>query len=278
MRTIVITGASDGIGRAAALRIAAMENTQVVVVGRSPEKTREVARRIDAPWCIADFARLNDVRALAQTLLERYPTIDVLVNNAGGSFRAGKHTADGYDQTIQIDVLAPFLLTRLLITRLLASHASMITTSSVAAYWGRITSKTLKTEDFGSAAQAYGTAKLMDLMLSMEFQQRYGPLGLACAAFHPGVVATHFGSNGSSFFRWLYQLRLAKSVMSTPERGADELVRLATGRPGVDWVPGGFTKPGGTLRIPVQARDPTRRRMLWSWASDSVGIDIQHFS
>ena len=249
-RTIIVTGASDGIGRAAALRLAAMENTQVVVVGRSPGKTRAVAQRIAAPWCIADFSKLDDVHALARTLLERYPAIDVLVNNAGGSFRSGRPTVDGYDQTIQIDVLAPFLLTRMLIGRLLASHACVIATSSVASYWGRVTSTRLQTEHFGSAGQAYGTAKLMDLMLSIEFQQRYGPLGLACAAFHPGVVATHFGSNGSSFFRWLYQLRLAQSVMSTPEHGADELVR-----------------------IPLQARDPARRQLLWSWASDAVGLD-----
>lgn len=112
-KTVVITGASDGIGAAAARSIAE-QGDRVIVVGRSPEKTSAVAHEIGAEYFTADFARLDDVRALAASLLATAPQIDVLANNAGGIFGDRTPTIDGHEKTFQVNHLAPFLLTHLL--------------------------------------------------------------------------------------------------------------------------------------------------------------------
>jgi hypothetical protein len=138
-RTIVMTGASDGIGAAGAARLNALGNT-VVVIGRSKEKTMAVANSLEAEYFVADFSDLDQVRALAANLLERYETIDALVNNAGGIMGPRRITVDGHEATFQINHLAPFLLTTLLLDRLITSRASVITTSSVAnRFVGRVT-------------------------------------------------------------------------------------------------------------------------------------------
>lgn len=270
-RTIVITGASDGIGRAAAERIAEA-GERVVVVGRNPERTRAVAAALGAPHHLADFAELDQVRRLAAELLEAYPRIDALGNNAGGSFPAGARSVDGFALTVQVDHLAPYLLTRLLLPRLLESRATVAVTASMAAQWGRVRRSELERQRFGPSWRAYGTAKLMNVMFAVELQRRFGAEGLAAVALHPGVIATSFGSNGSPVFKALYGLRLAKTIMAPPARGGDELARLLLGEPGVDWPAGGFVERGGVRPLPRPARDPRRLELLWEWSAAATGL------
>nr|MDT0667841.1 SDR family NAD(P)-dependent oxidoreductase [Micromonospora sp. DSM 115978] len=123
-RTVVVTGASDGIGAAAARRLAQSGET-VVLVGRAPAKTAAVAAEIGADHFVADFAELAQVRRLATELLDRCPRIDVLANNAGGIMGDRALTADGHELTFQVNHLAPFLLTVLLMDRLVESTASV---------------------------------------------------------------------------------------------------------------------------------------------------------
>lgn len=125
MKTIVITGASDGIGAAAAGRLH-RDGHRIVLVGRSPQKTEAVARELRADHFIADFTRLADVRTLAAELDASYPNIDVLANNAGGIFGDRSKTIDGFEKTFQVNHLAPFLLTTLLRDKLIASSASVM--------------------------------------------------------------------------------------------------------------------------------------------------------
>ncbi|WP_324605459.1 SDR family NAD(P)-dependent oxidoreductase, partial [Streptomyces sp. NRRL S-15] len=106
---------------------------QVIIVGRSPDKTRAAARELGTDFFTADFARLDDVRALASQLAARCPRIDVLANNAGAILGERTVTADGFEESFQVNYLAPFLLTNLLIGNLLAGGASVIQTSSNAA-------------------------------------------------------------------------------------------------------------------------------------------------
>src|ERR1700729_1621679 len=128
-KTIVIPGAGDGIGAAGARQLH-KDGHRVVIVGRSPAKSQAVARELGADHFLADFTRLDDVRKLAARLDRACPRIDVLVNNAGGIFGDRAKTADGFEQTFQVNHLAPFLLTNLLMDKLLASRASVIQTSS----------------------------------------------------------------------------------------------------------------------------------------------------
>jgi NAD(P)-dependent dehydrogenase (short-subunit alcohol dehydrogenase family) len=132
-RVVVVTGASDGIGAAAARILARRGDSLLVVTGRSPGETRAVATEIGAEYHVADFAHLGQARDLAAGLRARHPRIDVLINNAGLIAGARREvTADGHELTFQVNHLAPFLLTMLLKEHLAAAHGRVITTSSTA--------------------------------------------------------------------------------------------------------------------------------------------------
>ena len=139
--TVVITGASSGVGAAAARR-SASQGATVVPVGRSVRRTAELAAEVGAEPVIADFADLDQVRRLAGTLLERCPRIDVLANNAGGLFSTREITVDGHEMNFQVNHLAPFLLTTLLLPRLLESAQQapvrVVATSSVGNRFGKV--------------------------------------------------------------------------------------------------------------------------------------------
>ena len=183
--TIIITGASDGIGGAVARALSASGRT-VVIVGRSPEKTAKVADALGADRFVADFARLSGVRRLAEQLLERYPRIDVLANNAGGIFGDRTVTEDGHELTFQVNHLAPFLLTNLLMDRLAASRARVINTSSVANLSGRIDINDLDLAKGFTPGRAYGIAKLDNILFTSELARRFGDRGITTRVVPPG--------------------------------------------------------------------------------------------
>lgn len=232
-KTIVITGASDGIGAAAAGSLIG-DGHRVVLVGRSPSKTEALADQLGAPHFVADFADLGQVRDLGSALIERYPRIDVLANNAGGIMGQRELTVDGNEKTFQVNHLAPFLLTTLLMPTLVASGASIVNTSSQAAQlFGRLDMNDLDAERKYSVNKAYGDAKLATILFTKELHRRYSDQGLSAAAFHPGTVASGFAAGSSSAMRFL-RLPLLRRFMLSPEQGADTLVWLATTSPGVD--------------------------------------------
>jgi NAD(P)-dependent dehydrogenase (short-subunit alcohol dehydrogenase family) len=263
-KTIVITGASDGIGAAAARQLRAAGHN-VVVVGRSPRKTKEVADELGAVGLTADFAVLDDVRRLAAEIDAACPTVDVLANNAGGSFPQQERTVDGHDKVFQVNHLAPFLLTRLLLGKLLASRAAVIQTSSVGARaLGKIEMDDLEHERDWNALRAYGTTKLENILFTVELDRRYGGEGLAAAAFHPGVVASNFAADMGGISRLVYRNPLSRFLLTSSEKGADQLVWLAEGTPGTDWQSGTYyEKREPARRMNPQARDAELARWLW---------------
>lgn len=272
-RTIVITGASDGIGAASAKQLAQL-GEEVVVVGRNPDKTARVARTLGADSFVADFSDLGQVRELAASLLEKYPRIDVLANNAGGVFGERTLTADGYEMTFQVNHLAPFLLTNLLLERLIASDASVIQTSSAAAkLFPRFDIDDLQGARRYSSTSAYGNAKLANVLFTKELNRRFGDQGLSAVAFHPGVIASNFGASSNGPWKFLYSGPIAQRLMTSTSVGGARLTWLALGKPGVDWEPGGFyanNKPAATNRI---ADDPLVARQLWERSEVLVGLD-----
>ncbi|HEX3514389.1 MAG TPA: SDR family NAD(P)-dependent oxidoreductase, partial [Trebonia sp.] len=172
-KTIVITGASDGIGAAAARQLH-QDGNHVVVVGRSPRKTQAVAQEIGADYFLADFTRLGDVRKLAADLDRACPRIDVLANNAGGIFGDRAKTIDGFEQTFQVNHLAPFLLTSLLLDKLVQSRAAVIQTSSSGArLFCELAIDDLDHDRDFTPQLAYGTAKLENILFTKELHRRY---------------------------------------------------------------------------------------------------------
>ena len=271
-KTIVITGASDGVGAAAAGQLT-RRGENVVVVGRSPTKTAAVADALGVAHFVADFAELDQVRALAAQLLERYPRIDVLANNAGGILGGTRQvTVDGFEKTFQVNHLAPFLLTTLLLDRLVEARATVINTSSVGnRIFGHIDIDDLNHERRFSSQKAYGDAKLANILFTKELHRRYHPAGISAAAFHPGPVASGFGSEAHNpALNLLYRTPLRKVFLITPDKGASQLVWLATAIPGSDWTSGEYYsrhKPG---RPNKQAADPVLAQQLWERSREMV--------
>ena len=239
-KVIVITGTSGGIGAAAARRLADRGH-HVVVVGRQGTKTAAVGQELKTEHFVADFTVLSDVRALAKRLLETYPRIDVLVHNASTFFsRKRRITGDGHEVMFQGNYLAGFLLTRLLIDRLIESRATVICASSMTNRFGNIDLDDLENERHYSATKAYCNSKLAQVMFARELHRRYGRRGLGTAAFNPGNVASRLFHHAGSVLRRLGCGPIGGLGAVSPEPGADTLVFLAEGRPEVDFPSGQY--------------------------------------
>lgn len=257
---VILTGASDGIGRAAARELCRL-GREVVIVGRSPDKTADVAAELGVEHHIADFARLDEVRALADTLADRHDTIDVLANNAGGLMGRRVTTVDGNELTFQVNHLAPMLLTTRLLPKLIDSSATVIATSSMMARIGRLRLDDLNLTHRYSAGRAYAAAKLANILFTRELDRRYGQDGLSAASFEPGAVATNFGAIHPAA-RLVFQSTLNR-LLRTPEQGADTLVWLATTEPNRNWKQGEHFEKRRAQRTNSSAKDPALAHGLW---------------
>lgn len=275
MRTIVITGASDGIGAAAARQITSTEkDARVVLVGRSPQKTAAVAKETGAESHAVDFAHLDEVRDLAQLLDESCERIDVLANNAGGMFPGPVRTDDGFERTFQVNHLAPYLLTNLLIDKLVDSRAAVVNTSSIAArLFGKLDPADIQTWDGFTERRAYGNAKLANILFTEGLHARFHQLGLSAVAFHPGNVATNFAADAHGSFRRMYHGVLKKVLLISADEGGARLRYFIDGRAGVAWESGRYyTKPGHLGRTNPQASDPELVRTHWERSAEMLGI------
>jgi NAD(P)-dependent dehydrogenase (short-subunit alcohol dehydrogenase family) len=264
-RTIVITGASDGIGAAAARQLH-RGGENVVVVGRSETKAAAVAAELDADYFVADFADLSQVRALADKVRSQYPRIDVLANNAGGMFTNVRDTADGHEITFQVNYLAPFLLTTQLMEVLVDSNATVLnTTSNSHKLLPRVTVTDLENTAQRRPSIAYALTKLAVVAFTMELHRRYHASGLSAATFHPGYVNSNFGdASGSRFLSFMkYRVPLTARFTATADQGADQLVWLASSTPGVDWTPGEYYSKHKIAKANRAAYSPRFGRELW---------------
>ncbi|WP_210479111.1 SDR family NAD(P)-dependent oxidoreductase [Naasia sp. SYSU D00948] len=272
----VVTGGSSGIGAAAARALTTL-GAEVALVGRNEERTRRTAVALGAEPFVADFGRLSDVRALAARLLERYPRIHVLANNAGGILPRRERTEDGNERTLQESVLAGFLLTSLLLPRLRETAAAapelvrVVATSSLGNVAGRI-----RLDDLDRSSgpwlggwPAYCTAKLANIVLTRELARRLDGSGVRAHAFHPGLVRTRF-VRGIPLLARAAEVT-GSSLAISPEEGADPLVRLATA-PELG-VPSGtyFSRLRANGLTSPQADDPDLARRLWEAAEERVG-------
>lgn len=222
--TAVVTGASSGIGRAAAVELA-RRGWRVALVGRDHDRlhaahavVRAAAAGPEPVKVQADFASFETVRAAALTLT-KLDRIDLIANNAGGVARTRKTTVDGHELTIQTNHLAPFLLTQLLRDRL-GTGARIVTTASMAHTWGTPDPAGLSAGGFYSTWRSYGASKSANILFAAEGARRWPEL--LSFSFHPGVVRSNFGTPLARIY-----FRFAPGL-STPEQGADTLVHLAT--------------------------------------------------
>lgn len=274
-KVIVITGASDGIGKAAARALHA-DGHEVVLIGRSKDKTEAFARELGAAYYLADFSQLADVRKLARALKRDYKRIDVLANNAGGIFRERVVTKDGFERTFQVNYLAHFLLTGLLMNTLIRSRATVINTSSAANRFNRFDIRDLNAKKHYAKWAVYGNAKLEMAMFAHELTRRYGKKGIASASFHPGVVSTSFTRDLGPVMKFVFNSKLMRFFgVVPPQKGADTLVWLATHEPR-DWQSGRYYHDRKVARTDKKAYDTRLGSELWNYSEDVLMDKLEY--
>lgn len=267
-KNVIITGASDGIGAAVARGLNQAEYN-LYLVGRNKAKTAKVANEVDAPYFTADFSQLDQVRHLAE-LLQRTlgdQKIDILVNNAGGLFGTHALTDDGFERTIQVDYLAPFLLTQLLMPNFNPDQAVVINTSSIAhQLFGHINLNDLNNSHKKyKGTKAYGDAKLANILFANELDRRFHKDGLSAVSFHPGMIRTNFANDKKSWMYRVYHTVLNKVVMQSAQEGGDTLRFFIEGTPGETWESGAYyNKRQKAKKVNPQVNDLTLQQQLWA--------------
>ncbi len=274
----VVTGATSGIGEAAARELARM-GAHVVIAGRDPvrcestvESLRAATRNAAVDSIVADLTSLAEVHRLATELRARYPRIDVLANNAGAYFAKRVETPDGFERTWALNVLAPFLVTHLLLDRLKDSApARVINTSSAAHERARMSPDDLDGRPGRAGFRAYGRSKLALNLLTYEFARRVDPAQVTINAFHPGFVASHFGWNNGTVYRGAIRL-LSRGFGLTSEEGADTLVYLASA-PEVAGTTGRYFHERRAVPSSPLSYDRALAERLWDVCARETGIN-----
>ncbi|HEY7223504.1 MAG TPA: SDR family NAD(P)-dependent oxidoreductase [Micromonosporaceae bacterium] len=267
-RVAVVTGASSGIGLAAAIELG-RRGWYVGLLGRDQGRLAAALERVHAVASLpprsfrCDFGSLAEVRSVAAQVREAYPSIDVLANNAGGNVAARRWSRDGFEETIQVNHLAPFLLSHLLRESLRGGR--IVNTSSRVHARGR-----LDPDDLNRAARrfaslrVYADTKQANVLFTIEATRRWPDI--LSVAFHPGIVRTRFGRENAIYrIFWQYAPGLR-----TPEQGAHTLVYLATA-PRASLCPGGYYLDERQRTAGARAGQPQLAERLWEASVKAVG-------
>jgi retinol dehydrogenase 14 len=271
-RTVLVTGGTAGIGRATALGLAEM-GAHLAITGRDRGRAEAAAREIRAvaggqvEVFVADLSVQAEVRRLAGEVLQCLSRIDVLVNNAGGYWNTRHVTADGLERTFAVNHLAPFLLTGLLLDRLMHSApARVVTVSSNAHAAGRIDFGDLQGERSYSGARAYSQSKLANVLFTYELARRQPATCVTANALHPGVVRTAFGAEDPSGIQRLF-IPVMRPFMKSPARGAATSVHVASA-PDLEQVTGGYFAAGRPRSSAARSYDEAAAARLWQVSAD----------
>jgi NAD(P)-dependent dehydrogenase (short-subunit alcohol dehydrogenase family) len=278
-KTVIITGGNSGVGKATATALAAA-GAHAVITARSESRGLEAladirrasgSDRVDL--VVFDLADLASVRSGAAEILQRFETIDVLINNAGLVLTERTETKDGFEATFGINHLGPFLLTRLLTERLIASAPARVVNVSSTAHQGArrgLDFDDLQSRNHYRSMQAYGRSKLANILFTKELARRLGDRGVTANALHPGVVATGFTRDGDTTGVMAFGIKLIKPFVLTPEQGARTSVYLASS-PEVAGVTGQYFVKCRPQTPSAPARDEAAAVLLWSISEELVG-------
>jgi len=290
-KVVVITGATSGIGKVAAEKLAGM-GARMVIVARDRSRgaaTLDGLRSINgsAKHTIhyADLSRLAEMRRVAAEIAAAEPRIDVLINNAGALFGSRHLTPDGLELTFATNHLAYFVVSLGLLDRLRASAPSrVINTSSDAHEKATLDFDDLQSEKAyhgslgntlrygGPGFKVYALSKLCNILFTRELARRLEGIGVTVNCFHPGFVDTRFGDESGGLISW--GLRAAKHLAISPEKGAETLVYLASS-PEVADATGRYFFQCRPTSPTSQAQDDRAARRLWQESerlSSLVGV------
>lgn len=272
-KTVVMTGATSGVGEVAAVRLARM-GARLVLIARDRARAERTLAKLDAAASgaahtvhLADLSRLAEVRRVAAEVAAAATRIDVLVNNAGAMFSRRAVTEDGLERTFALNHMAYLVLTTGLIERLNAP-GRIINTASNAHRRGKLDFADLQSARSYRATAVYGTSKLCNILFTRELARRLAAQGITANSFSPGFVATRFGDDAGGLPARL--VRIAKLFAGTPEQGAETLVWLATS-PEVAAVTGGFFFRGRRGTLAADAQDDALAQRLWAESERIAG-------
>jgi NAD(P)-dependent dehydrogenase (short-subunit alcohol dehydrogenase family) len=269
-KVILVTGATDGIGKAAAAEFAKRGAT-LTIVGRSQEKTAQVLAELKAAsnnpnleMLICDLSRMADVKRAADEFKAKHDRLDVLVNNAGATFKEPVLGPDGLELTFALNHLAYFELTTALLELIRSTPgARVVSTSSAMQARGKLDLAKTPTSLDSSGPGAYATSKLANILFTKELQRHLEGTTATANCFEPGVVRTHFGGFGSDHGLLVNAVyALAKPFAKTPEQGADTLLWLATS-PDAALLKGEYVSKRKPIAPQKQAQDPQLATDLW---------------
>jgi retinol dehydrogenase 14 len=277
-RVAVVTGATSGIGRVLAERLAATGAT-TVVVGRGADRARTAAVTIAAVTgnphvesiAVSDLALKSETNRLADELLARFPAIHLLVNNAGIFLVRREETAEGLERTFALNVVSPFLLTQRLAERLRTSApARVVMISSEAHRAHHVDFDDLQGERQYRGFRQYGRSKLELILLTREFARRWAGSGVVVNAVHPGFIRSGFGLNNGG--GTAFGIRLAGLLFGRGLRHGVETPLYVATDPSLAGVSGGFFAGHREVAGSEASRDPAVAHRLFSAVAELAGL------
>jgi NAD(P)-dependent dehydrogenase (short-subunit alcohol dehydrogenase family) len=275
-KTVVITGATSGIGQVAAEQLAAM-GARLVLVARDKTRGEAALARlrnlkpgVDHTIHYADLSRLAEMKRVAAEIAAAEPRIDVLINNAGALFATRHVTEDGLELTFALNHMSYFVLTQGLRERLLASAPARVVNTSSDAHKGKqIDFNDLQSANNYKGFKVYGRSKLCNILYTSELARRLAGTGVTANCLHPGFVATRFGDESGGMLS--FGVRVAKYFAISQEKGAATIVYLASSDE-VANASGGYYYKCKKATPTKEARDDDAAKRLWQESERLAGI------
>ena len=276
----LITGATSGIGQAAAVQLAELGAT-LVLVGRNPEKiaatVKQIQERTDNQEIhsfIANLSSLQSIRQLADDFKARHQRLDVLVNNAGALMLSRQESVDGIEMTFALNHLSYFMLTNLLLDVLKSSiPARIVNVSSDAHQANHLDFDDLQIQKSYRGYKAYGRSKLANLLFTYELARRLEDTGVTVNGLHPGLVASGFLATNNGLRGRLFNF-FVRRVGRSVERGAQTITYLATSSD-VEGVTGGYFMDEGIVDSSPASYDTDASLRLWQVSEELTGLDTE---
>ncbi len=275
-KTVVITGATSGIGQVAAERLAGM-GARILLVARDKGRGEATLARLKAlgPGAAhgihyADLSRLAEMKRVAAAIAAAEPRIDVLINNAGAVYNRRRVTEDGLELTFATNHMSYFMMAQELRERLVASApARVVNTASDAHRGAKLDFDDLQAARRYSGFRVYGRSKLCNILFTRELARRLAGTGVTANCLHPGFVATRFGDQSGGPLAYL--VRFAKLFAITPEQGAETITYLASS-PAVADASGGYFYKCRPATPTAEAQDDASARRLWQETARLAGV------
>jgi NAD(P)-dependent dehydrogenase (short-subunit alcohol dehydrogenase family) len=279
-KVVLITGASNGIGKMSALGLAKM-GAEVILVSRNQSKLDKTAQEIKSATSNqqistiqADLSSLKEIRKAAETFLSQNERLDVLLNNAGAMFTSREESVDGFEMTFALNHLNYFLLTNLLLDTLKKTaqeqgEARIVNVSSGLHARAEINFDDIQNKKSFSGFSAYGQSKLMNVLFTYELARRLEGVAVTANALHPGVVSTGFGHNNGRFVSAL--MSLFQFFGKSPEQGAETSIYLASS-PEVKGITSKYWDDKQQKCSSETSHDKAAQKQLWEISEEFTGL------